>query len=771
MTAVSAFLLTREWRDGPDGLEIVLWARSAGGPVRARFRGEEPVFFVPRDHAVPGGGFRREARPLSTLQRVPVDAVYFRSRRALSETQAALRAQLGTPLESDVKPSDRFLMERFVNAGMTLEGGSARRSRRGGPEVLELEGARVRPADVRAPLGVLSLDLETDGWDGPVIAAAIAGRHPSGERYEEVWVAGAKGDADRGTLVADERALLGALFSRIVERDPDVVVGWNVIEFDLATLEKRCEQLGMPFAIGRLGERARILPGASRQERSLARVPGRVVLDGPLTLKTATFAFERYSLEHVARSVLGRGKKIAQTEDPVAEIRRMHREDPVALAAYNLEDARLCLDVFEATDLVPFVMERARLTGLPMDRAGGAVAAFDHLYLPRLHRRGFVAPDVAIDLEPTVSPGGHVLEPRPGLHRNVLSFDFRSLYPSLILTFGIDPLGLAQPGDDPVVLEGGTAFARAPSILAEILEPLADARAKAQAEGRAALSRAIKIQMNSFYGVLGTPGCRFFDPRLPTAITRRGKAIIERARRFFEEQGLSVLYGDTDSLFVALKDGTGARERGEAMARELNALLAAELEASHRVRSRLELRLDVVFERFLLPTMRGSDRGSKKRYAGWARRPGGEGELLVRGLEAVRTDWTPLARRVQRELFTRVFTDQPYDAWLRELRAALYAGQLDDELVYEKRLRRKAHEYAAAPPHVRAARELEEDEGEIDEVAYVITVRGPEPVQRRTSPIDHDHYLEKQLAPACDVILTALGTDFLRLAGTQLSLF
>src|SRR6185369_3448006 len=141
--------------------------------------------------------------------------------------------------------------------------------------------------------------------------------------------------------------------------------------------------------------------------------------------------------------------------------------------------------------------------------------AFDFLYLPRLHRRGFVAPDVGVEVDAVPSPGGHVLESAPGLHRDVLSFDFRSLYPSIIRTFQIDPLGLAQPGDDPVPGEDGATFARKGAILPELITTLHDARSVAMAEENAALSRAIKILMNSFYGVLGTPGCRFFDPKLP----------------------------------------------------------------------------------------------------------------------------------------------------------------------------------------------------------------------------------------------------------------
>jgi DNA polymerase-2 len=772
---VDAFLLSREWRDTDAGVEIVLWARAAEGPVRARFSGQEAVMFVPRGS--PARAHRRAARPLFTMHGEPVDALYFRSQRALVEERDRLRASLRVTCESDVKPHERFLMERFVTSSMRLHG---RAATRGG--VLCFENPSIKKAEFHTALSALSLDLETDGFDGPLLSAAIATRD-----VERVFVRGAGSDRGVIAFARDEKALLGALFEAIRAIDPDVLVGWNVVDFDLAVLEARCRAHGVPFAIGRAGESARVLVGASSRQPTVARVPGRVVLDGIATLKSATHRFDRFTLEHVAGELLGRGKKIAKGADPLAEIRRMHREDVDALAAYNLEDCRLVLDVFEHADLVGFAMERARLTGLAMDRQGGSVAAFDHLYLPRLHRRGFVAPDVARDVNVVASPGGHVLDSVPGLYQDVLSFDFRSLYPSIIRTFRIDPLGMAQPGDDPLPGEDGATFARAPdaSILPALIETLHDARSQAMAAKNEALSRAIKIVMNSFYGVLGTPGCRFFDPRLPTSITRRGHAVIERARAFFVERGLVVLYGDTDSLFVrfgeAPRDGD-LRERGQALAAELTRLLADELRRALGVESHLELRFESHYLRFLMPTTRGTERGSKKRYAGLVRKSRGEVSVVVRGLEAVRTDWTPLARRVQRELLRRVFVGEPFESWLQDVARDLANGRFDDELVYRKRLRQRLDDYASegAPPHVRAARMRdgardaggEGREGErAAEVAYVVTTRGPEPVSERTSPIDHGHYLEKQLAPVCDVVLPFLGTSFEKVAGTQGSLF
>jgi DNA polymerase-2 len=460
-------------------------------------------------------------------------------------------------------------------------------------------------------------------------------------------------------------------------------------------------------------------------------------------------------------------------KDPLEEIRRMHADDPRALAAYNLEDARLVLEIFEATDLLGFAVERAYLTGLPLDRQGGSVAAFDHLYLPRLHRRGFVAPDVGLALSGASSPGGHVLDSVPGLYRNVLSFDFRSLYPSIIRTFCIDPLGLFLPDDDRLPGFDGASFAREGAILPEIVAHLAEARARAREAGDDALQRAIKILMNSFYGVLGTEGCRFFDPRLVSSITLRGHEIIERARDHFLERGLSVIYGDTDSLFVCLPETLEPEAcvaEGERLAREVSAALAGWLRKGPRAESFLELRLDAHYLRFLMPTTRGTTRGSKKRYAGLVQGPSAAPRLVVRGLEAVRSDWTPLARETQRELLRRVFMDEPFDAWLRQVRAELEAGRLDDRLVYRRRLRRRPDDYEGAPPHIRAARRLEPDAAR-REIEYVITTRGPEPLHHVGGPIDYAHYVDRQLAPAVDVVLTLLGQSFEGIAGRQLRLF
>lgn len=752
------FLLTREIRQRAGGLELTYWAWSAEGPVQLVVRGHEATVFVSSE--VPTEGGRRAPTGLRTPSGGSVDALRFASRQAMQQETARL-AQAGTPAwEADVKPMDRYLMERRITGGCTAHGKVTPRA--GFARMVDPE---LEAVDLLPELRVSSFDIEAEGPEGAVMSIAIV----TGDE-ERVFVRG-HGEPSPGIqYFPDEPAVLSAFLDYVAQLDPDVLIGWNVIEFDLAYLEARCRVHNMPLSLGRGAGRARVVRGGAQNAPAVAMVPGRIVLDGIATMRAATWSFERWSLEHVAQSLLGRGKAIDHRGDKLAEIQRMYREDLASLIAYNLEDCRLVRDIFEAAHVLEFAIERQRLTGLTMDRRAGAVAAFDYLYLPRLHQRGRVAPTTQHRSDALASPGGFVMDSEPGLYRNVLVLDFKSLYPSIIRTFLVDPLGLWAAGEgapeEAVPGFSGARFSRQDHILPGLIEELWAARDRAKQKGDAALSRAIKIQMNSFYGVLGTPACRFFDPRLASSITRRGHEVLQTSRAWIEEEGHRIIYGDTDSLFVLVDANTrdAALALGRTLAEGLNARWRAHIESTYRLKSALELELETCFDRFLMPTVRGSRVGSKKRYAGTS-----EGELVIKGLEAVRTDWTPLARRLQRELLRRVFADEPYGAFIRDLTDQLFAGALDDELVYRKRLRQRVEQYThGVPQHVAAARQLEHS---VDVVEYVITTRGPQPIQKRAAPLDYQHYMQKQLAPAADVVLPLLGEDFMRLGGRQLSLF
>jgi DNA polymerase-2 len=764
---VTGYLLTRHWRDTDNGVELSFWGATSQGPVNVQITGQESVCFVKRSSSLTlPTRARRVQRALAHLDGTPVDAIYFAQQRDLQ----TFRQTTDELLESDIKPNDRYLMERFITTGFSATGTSSVIN-----GVSTFVNPKLAPVDVKPALKALSVDIETRGSSDELFS--IAGSVMFGDATQNrVFMIGSGDTINQNGyklhFFNTERALLSAFFEWVNQEDPDLIIGWAIVNFDLNFIDRKCKSLGIDMLLGRGHERAAVLAPTTPGQPRMARLPGRAVLDGIDLLKAGFWSFSSFSLDNVAHELLGEGKLIGTNEDKVASINRLFDEDKPSLANYNIKDCQLVNDIFVKANLIDFAVERANLTGLAIDRLGGSVAALDNLYLPRLHRHGFVAPDVSSDNSGLGSPGGYVLDSLPGIYKNVLVLDFKSLYPSIIRTFKIDPMGLAQPGEDPVPGFMEANFSRTQYILPDLIESLWQARDDAKQHNNKALSQAIKIIMNSFYGVLGSSGCRFHSHQLASSITRRGHDIIMQSRDKIETLGYKIIYGDTDSLFVLLGDNhtkKSAQQIGTRLTDTLNAWWLKKLQSEFNLECHLEIEFETHYTRFLMPTVRGMPTGSKKRYAGLVLDDTNTSHLVVKGLEAVRTDWTPLARDFQKALFELIFNDQPFQDYVRQTASDLLAGEFDDQIVYRKRLRRNVEDYKKnVPPHVRAARKLRKPGRWIN---YVITRNGPEPAGLLTAAPDYDHYLTKQLAPAADGILKFMGTSFSQITDAQMQMF
>ena len=696
-----------------------------------------------------------EATELVDLEGAPVVRVTAPVPGAVPRLREKLEAGGARALEADIRFPYRFLIDRGLRAAVDITGQPEPAA---GDGLVRFRNPELVPGSARPDMRVLSLDLETAFDASRIWSAALVGAGA-----DEVHIV--SGQAVAGAHAhADEAALLRAIAARIRALDPDVLTGWNVVDFDFAVLVARAGALGVPFEIGRAPGGVRLAQDGSYTRQRRAEIPGRVVLDGIALVREANIALDDFSLETAARSLLGRGKRIAKTSGGrAAEIERMYREEPEAFVAYNREDAVLVQEILARESLLELAVERSLLCGMQLDRVGASIASFDLLYLPELRRRGRVAPSVNRErMEGRVS-GGAVMDSHPGLFRNVAVFDFKSLYPSLMRTFNLDPLAhaLAPADDDAIEAPNGARFARGDAILPEILTRFAARREQAKRRGDRHADLAIKIMMNAMIGVLGAPLGRFFDPEIANATTSFGRLMLERTRRAFEKCEARVLYGDTDSVFVLLDEQAPlarACEIAEALRARVQADLSAQVRSEWRVEPKLELELEHVYERFFQPSVRGGTQGSRKRYAGLL-----NGNLHVVGLEAVRRDWPEIARRLQRGMLERLFRDERVEPFVREVVADLLAGRLDRELVIRKGLRKGAVERytAATPPHVAAARRSAVPVGRT--VYYVMTRRGPEPVEPDgdlPADLDRAHYVLKVVKPIAESILVQLGASF-----------
>jgi DNA polymerase-2 len=666
--------------------------------------------------------------------------------------------------EADVRFASRYLIERGVKGGCEIDGMSVQ----GAGIARSYTNPTLTPATVTPALQVLSFDIETDAKAQQLLAISLYG-----PGIDEVLIVDPSGRPmpDRAIRCATEYIALDEFCARVREQDPDILTGWNVIDFDLTVLQRIATRVRHPLRLGRDDGAMQIRPARGYFGSGQASIPGRVVLDGIDLLRGAFIRMEEFSLDAVAKVVLGEGKAVAgSVRDRVGEILHNYQNDLPAFALYARTDARLAWQILDNLQLIPLAVARSQLTGMTPDRVAASIASFDFLYLQELWRRNIVAPSVGNEERaPITQQGGHVLEPRPGLYRNVWVFDFKSLYPSIIRTFNIDPLSYVEdPATQSDLIDTpGAAFRREPGILPQLLDTLFPKREAARKAGDAIASQAIKILMNSFYGVLGTSACRFFNPALANAITGTGREMLLWSKAWCEAAGFSVLYGDTDSLFVQAPDQTAgsAQAQGGRLAAQLNVDLANHITQRWRLTSRLELKFEKLYLRLFLPSMRHSTRGASKRYVGLLQEASGEKVEFV-GMEVVRRDWTALARQVQRELYQRLFSDRGVDAYLSEIVRQVRQGDLDSLLVYRKNLRKDVADYTATtPPHVAAARKSTQSEGSL--ISYVMTIAGAEPIDNVTHALDREHYIQKQIKPVAEPVLKALGLEFDQLTGDQ----
>jgi DNA polymerase II len=652
--------------------------------------------------------------------------------------------------EADVKFTNRFLIEHNIKSSLDIEGeykeGQTVNRIYTNPK---LKGTDYLPTNLKT----LSFDIEAspDLEDFYCIALKMAD-------YSNTLIVSEK-EYENTESFQTEADLLKRFKELIVQLDPDIITGWNVIDFDLNYLRQRFRKNDVHFIFGRTDWECKLRIESEFVRTSKAEIPGRAVLDGINILKESFIRLDDYKLNTAAHHFLN-DSKLIQSDDRGEEIRRLYNEDQEKLIAYNLKDAKLVLQILEESKALNLTIQRSLLTGMPLDRVSATVASLDYVYLSECRKNNYAAYSTKFNERTERIKGGYVRESKPGIYNNILVMDFKSLYPSLIRTFNIDPVAFAQAEDNIITAPNGAKFSKEEGLLPKIIQRLWKNRDLARKDGNELARYAIKILMNSFFGALANPSSRYYSLDMANAITHFGQHIIKLTSKLIEQKNLEVLYNDTDSIFINTKQSLEeTKEIGKQLQDDINNYYKKHVKEDYDRTSYLELEYEKIYTKFLMPQIRGSDVGAKKRYAGILIKEGKEVMDFV-GLEFVRRDWTEIAKKFQLELLSKIFHGAVYEEYVQNFVADIKDGKYDDLLIYKKAIRKDLDEYTkTTPPHVKAAKLLG-DELDSSLIKYYITVNGPEPLQKHKSPIDYAHYIEKQIKPIADAILTFSGKNF-----------
>jgi DNA polymerase I len=447
------------------------------------------------------------------------------------------------------------------------------------------------------------------------------------------------------------------------------------------------------------------------------------------------------------------------------------------LAEYSLFDAFATAEIGKI--LLPLQIEMGRLTYLPLFDVVNATAGqlVESLLMYKSVQRNMIIPnkpdDKTIkDRELGPIKGAFVKIPQPGVYENLVVFDFRGLYPSIITSHNIDPYTVNPPKEIPdsecFVAPNGTRFLKEPKgIIPSVLEELIKMRAEMKNKLKTldknskeyeilfAKVQSLKILSNSYYGYLAYPRSRWYSRDCGEAVTAFGRYYIQKTIDEAEKAGFEVLYGDTDSVFLLL--GNKSKRDALEFMKKINEQLPGDM----------ELELEGFYPRGLFVTkkVKKEETGAKKKYALIAE----DGSIKIRGFELVRRDWSAIAKTTQKKVLEAILKHGSKELAVKEVKSViekLKAGkvQLEDLVIYTQ-LRKDPKKYDVTSPELAAvqkalAKNIHVEKGSV--IGYIITRKGKtisEKAQLAELAEDYDpnYYIDNQILPAVLKILKELG--------------
>ncbi len=781
-----------------DGRPVIrLWGRASDGKtILANDRAFRPYFYLELDEKTDRKfdmkGFMEKLDALEELKSA-VEKIETVEKNLLGEPRHFLKISMSSPAsinelrfvverwqgikkayEYDIPFYRRYLIDKGLSpAGWVSVTGEMKKGGSGAHVHEEIEIGDVNPsggAGHTSPKVLKAVALDIEVYGDEVIMVSLFG-----EGVKKILTYGWKEPINGRLLEAteimkDERGMLMRLIEVLKELDPDIIVTYNGDMFDFTKLKERANLHNIPLDIGRNG---RPLEFVRRGRVFCAFISGRAHVDLYTFINNIlgdSLQSETLTLDMVSNELLGFGKEPLDWK----EIEKLWKEKKnlKAVAEYCLKDSELTMKLAER--LLPQVFEISRLVGQTVfDTSRMSYSQLvEWLLIRNAFKKGEVVlnrPDYdEIKKRKEASPytGGYVLMPESGIHENIALFDFASLYPTTIITHNISPETLDRDGEGKaknVVPESDHYFSlEKKGFIPGIIKALVEKRSEIKKEMSTAepgSSRyrdlynrqyAMKIIANASYGYYAYAGSRWYSRICAMSIAAFGRYYIQKVISFAKERGFDVIYGDTDSLFIADCSEAKAKKFTDAV----NSMLPGVM----------ELDLDGLYESgIFVPAKSGAT--AKKRYALLGR----DGKITIRGLEKVRRDWCKIAKDTQESVLLAILKDRDEKKAVeivRDIVGRINKGDIDvKDLVIYTQITRPLDKYEQIGPHVAAARKYVKHgqpvrEGSI--IGYIIT-RGDGSISNRAEPFEYaenydpDYYINNQIMPAAMRILYGLG--------------
>ncbi|MFP3317615.1 MAG: DNA polymerase domain-containing protein [Thermoplasmata archaeon] len=588
-------------------------------------------------------------------------------------------------LAADIPFHHRFVYDLDLGSCILVEGEEKKEKKYTTDYVIEANS--IKNVDPFIPdLKILSFDIENSIKEKKILTIGIA-IYENG-KIETLHIEG-----------NDNKDIITKFIEIIKREDPDVITGYNIDGYDLPYIIEIAKDLKIGFPIARDSSEPQRIMG------QFWRVHGRIVADAWWNVKREIKP-KQETLNAVAKELLGEEKFDVDRS-------RMDEEwnnDREKVIQYCINDAVLALKILMKIEVLRKYQDLSSVSKLPLDDVmnSGASTLIDSILIREADRNGIGVPlMMSQEEEEERIEGGYVHTIEPGLYHWVCVLDFKSMYPSIIIKYNICFTTLSKDGT--IVSPSGARFLSknvkeglVPKILKDLMiqrDEIKEKMKNSTGETRRyydGLQQAIKILMNSFYGVFASSFYRFTNKEIGSSITAFGRETVKSVINDLTERGIKVVYGDTDSVFFISPK------------QNLEDTVKFGMQIAEEISKKENLIFE--FEQVLEPFF---SHGAKKRYVGRVVFPPEErGQIVVRGYETRRTDSFDLQSEILMEIFQLILDGKLEEAKRRskEIIDQVKKGQIPiEKLVISRSVRDiKQYKNPDSMPNVQAARKLQE---------------------------------------------------------------
>lgn len=678
--------------------------------------------------------------------------------------------------EYDIKYVRRYMIDKGITPFTLVEAEGEPETKRTRVPVVNATRISQYSDDTLKEPKIIAIDIETYNPHGkninpeedPIIMMSFYGKE-----YKKVLTWKKFNTEEKYIEFVKSELDLISRFKKIIEEcKPDIITGYFSDGFDLPYIDSRAKKYRIKLDLG-LDYSDMQISGKTKMQASITGIVHLDILSFIIKNFGRGGDLDSFKLDNVAEKLLG-DKKIEVDMDSLADVWDNHPEKIEEYCRYNLHDSRLAYGL--CVKMLPNIIELVKIVGLPLfdiPRLGYSqlVEWFIIRQAPNFNEITLEKPHYNEVKERRMQSyaGGFVFEPTPGIYHDIVVLDFRSLYPTIIASHNISPGTLncecciekdIAPTEDKKYWFCKKKKGFIPTIIEDLITRRMRIKEMISKEDKkdpllVAREQSLKVLANSFYGYLGFFNARWYSIESAKSITAWARHYIKSSMKKAEEEGFKTIYGDTDSVFIALE--------GKTTDDALNFV--------DKINSTLPGVMELEFEGFypsgIFVSSKGKEAGAKKKYALLNEKE----DIEIKGFETIRRNWSFIAKEVQKKVLEIVLKENDAEKALKYVKD-IVSKMKNHEVPVEKmvihtQLQKDIEDYSSIGPHVAAAQIMRKKGIPVGPGSLIkfVVIKGRGRIRDKVKlaedakkeDYDSDYYIDSQIIPSVDKIFESLG--------------